>query len=124
MTNWLRRWSAALLAGLTLAACGGGDEKTTVFDVIKADPSSQVLAEAVTAAGLESALRADGSGPTREQVVFTFDLTTAEGLFAARSFRINPKDTVLVTEASLVSTRNVLGLVGTMLGLANTVTSN
>jgi len=61
MTNWLRRWSAALLAGLTLAACGGGDDKTTVFDVIKADPSSQVLAEAVTAAGLESALRADGA---------------------------------------------------------------
>jgi len=72
----------------------------------------------------QTALRSDGSGPAMRQVVFTFDLTTADGLFAARNFRVNPKDTVLVTEASLVSTRNVLGLIGTLFGLANTVASN
>lgn len=72
----------------------------------------------------ESALRNDGSGPAMRQVVFTFDLTTADGLFAARNFRVNPKDTVLVTEASLVTTRNVLSLIGTALGLANSVASN
>ena len=72
----------------------------------------------------QTALRQDGSGPEMPQVVFTFDLTTADGLFAARSFRVNPGDTVLVTEASLVSTRNVLGLVGSVLGIANSSALN
>jgi uncharacterized surface protein with fasciclin (FAS1) repeats len=61
MMNWLRRWSAALLAGFTLAACGGGNSPTTVVDLIKADPNTQVLAEAVEASGL--ALPLSGSGP-------------------------------------------------------------
>ncbi len=60
MQNWLRRWSAALVASLTLAACGGDDDPSTVLDVIKSDTQTQVLAEAVTAAGLESALSAKG----------------------------------------------------------------
>ena len=71
-----------------------------------------------------SALRQDGSGPQMQQVVFTFDLTTADGLFAARNFHVNPKDTVLVTEASLVSTRTVLSLIGSVLGVTNSVSSN
>nr|WP_240335526.1 polysaccharide biosynthesis/export family protein [Pseudotabrizicola algicola] len=97
----------------TLSMIGG-------LEASRADPKGVLILREYPS----SALRADGSGPSREQVVFTFDLTTAEGLFAARSFQINPKDTVLVTEASLVSTRSVLGLVGTLLGLANTVSSN
>jgi len=97
----------------TLSMIGG-------LEASRADPKGVLILREYSA----SALRGDGTGPSREQVVFTFDLTTAEGLFAARSFRINPKDTVLVTEASLVNTRNILGLFGTLLGLANTVASN
>ncbi|MFN3825297.1 MAG: polysaccharide biosynthesis/export family protein [Pseudorhodobacter sp.] len=97
----------------TLSMIGG-------LEASRADPKGVLILRDYPA----SALRPDGTGPSREQVVFTFDLTQAEGLFAARSFRIHPKDTVLVTEASLVTTRNILGLVGTMLGLANTVASN
>jgi polysaccharide export outer membrane protein len=97
----------------TLSMIGG-------LEASRADPKGVLILREYPAA----ALRADGTGPSHQQVVFTFDLTRAEGLFAARSFRINPKDTVLVTEASLVATRNILGLVGTLLGLANTVTSN
>ncbi|TDQ57318.1 polysaccharide biosynthesis/export family protein [Phaeovulum veldkampii] len=64
-------------------------------------------------------VRTDGSGPTMQQVVFTFDLTTAEGLFAARKFRINPKDTVLATESEVTSVRTLLGLLGSAAGLAD-----
>lgn len=81
----------------------------------RADPKGVLVLREYPA----QAVRADGSGPSREQMVFTFDLTTAEGLFAARAFKVNPKDTVLVTEAPLIGTRNVLSLIGAMLGVAN-----
>lgn len=59
------------------------------------------------------------NGPLQEQVVFAFDLTSAEGLFAARKFQINPKDTVLGTETTLTSARTVLGVIGSAVGLGN-----
>ncbi len=64
-------------------------------------------------------LRADGSGPALPQVVFTFDLTSADGLFAARKFQINPMDTVLATESPVNAARTIVGLLGTSLGIAN-----
>ena len=48
-----------------------------------------------------SAVRPDGLGPRKPWVIFSFDLATADGLFAARNFRIEPDDVVLATEASL-----------------------
>ncbi len=60
MKNWLRRWSAALLAGLTLAACNSDDHPPTVLEEIQTNANTQVLAEAVAAAGLEPALSAAG----------------------------------------------------------------
>jgi len=60
----------------------------------------------------------DGRGPEMRQVVFTFDLTSADGLFAARGFRINPKDTVLATESPVTSVQTVFGLLGSLIGLA------
>jgi polysaccharide biosynthesis/export protein len=85
----------------------------------RADPKGVLILRDYPA----KAVKKDGTGPSRQQVVFTFDLTTAEGLFAARDFMINPKDTVLVTEAPLVNTRNVLSLIGSVLGVANTAAS-
>jgi len=64
-------------------------------------------------------VRSDGAGPDRERVVFTLDLTTADGLFSARKFQIQPKDLVLVTESPINSARTVLGLVGQVLGVAS-----
>ena len=69
------------------------------------------------------ALRYDGTGPNHEQVVFTFDLTSADGLFAARKFQINPDDTVFATEAIITSAQTVLGLFGSMVGISNAVTN-
>jgi len=68
-----------------------------------------------------NALRSDGSGPEKQQVVFTFDLTSAEGLFAARKFNVHPQDTLLATESPVTAARTVLGLIGTTFGLANSL---
>jgi len=68
-------------------------------------------------------LRNDGSGPAMQQVVFTFDLTSADGLFAARGFQINPGDTILASEASLTITRNVFSLIGSAFGLVSTASN-
>lgn len=69
------------------------------------------------------ALRTDGTGPSSEQTVFTFDLGTGEGLFAARSFRLHADDIVLATESPLPSTATVLGVVGSVLGVAQRVSN-
>lgn len=68
-----------------------------------------------------SAIRYDGTGPKLQQVVFTLDLTSADGLFAARNFAIYPDDTVLATESQVNSVRTVVGLVGAVFGLTTQV---
>lgn len=64
-----------------------------------------------------SAVRSDGSGPDRARVVFTLDLTSADGLFSARKFYLQPEDLVMATESQINSVRTVLGLLGQTLGL-------
>lgn len=70
-----------------------------------------------------AALRQDGTGPQHRQVIFTFDLTRAEGLFAARQFGINPMDTVFATEASVTKARAVMGVIGSLVGVSNAASS-
>lgn len=62
-------------------------------------------------------LRADGSGPTKTQVVFAVDLTSADSLFAARKFNINPGDLVLATESPVTSVRTIFGVIGSVVGI-------
>jgi len=64
-------------------------------------------------------VRTDGSGPSQRDVAFVFDVTSGEGLFAARKFQINPEDTVIVTESPVVSVRTVFGLLNTLLVTGN-----
>ncbi len=68
-----------------------------------------------------SAIRHDGKGPEMKQVIFTFDLTSADGLFAARKFKINPNDAILATESPVNVTRKVLSLVGAIFGTVSAV---
>lgn len=70
-----------------------------------------------------SQLRADRRGPSHAQVIYTFDLTSADGLFAARGFKVNPRDTVLATESPVTSTQTVVGLLGSLVGLAGRIGS-
>jgi polysaccharide biosynthesis/export protein len=68
----------------------------------------------------QKAVRADGvKGPAMRRVIFTFDLTTADGLFAARNFKVNPLDTVLATESPLAAANTVFGLARSVVGLNN-----
>lgn len=68
-------------------------------------------------------LREDDRGPNMEYVVFTLDLTSADSLFAARKFQINPGDTVLATESPITAARTIFGLIGSVIGLSNQANS-
>ncbi|OWU85811.1 polysaccharide biosynthesis protein [Oceanicola sp. 22II-s10i] len=57
-------------------------------------------------------LRADGKGPKMTDTVFVIDLTSADGLFAARNFRIYPGDTIYVTESALTVANTVFAIIG------------
>jgi polysaccharide export outer membrane protein len=65
-------------------------------------------------------VRADGSGPSHERVVFVIDLTSADGLFSAGEFHIHNKDVVVVAESPVAATASVLGLMSGVLGLGRT----
>lgn len=67
----------------------------------------------------DTAVRADGTGPGQSRVVFTLDLTSADGLFSARNFDIQSGDLVLVTESPITSAQTIFGLIGSVFGLAN-----
>ncbi|WP_316291395.1 polysaccharide biosynthesis/export family protein [Aestuariicoccus sp. MJ-SS9] len=79
----------------------------------RADPKGVLVLREYPA----SAVAAGAAGPDLQQVVFTFDLTSADGLFAARKFLIHPQDTVLATESPVTAARTIIGLLGTALGL-------
>jgi polysaccharide export outer membrane protein len=65
------------------------------------------------------AVRNDRTGPSHDRMVFTVDLTTADGLFSAGQFRIRSGDLVYVTESPINSARVLLGLIRSVFGLAN-----
>ncbi|MWB76541.1 polysaccharide export protein [Pseudooceanicola sp. 216_PA32_1] len=81
----------------------------------RADPKGVLVLREYPA----KALRYDGTGPTKRQVIFTIDLTSADGLFSARNLRINPHDTVLVTESPLTTANTVFSLIGRLVGINN-----
>lgn len=62
-------------------------------------------------------------GPREKRVVFTIDLTSADGLFSAGKFDIMPGDLVLVTESPVTTAETVFGLIGSVFGLSRTVSS-
>lgn len=60
------------------------------------------------------------AGPNQQQVVFTLDLTSADGLFAARQFLVQPGDTLLATESPINAAATIIGLFGTVIGVTST----
>lgn len=55
------------------------------------------------------------SGPPHDRVVFTINLTTADGLFSAGRFMIQPGDLVYGTESPLGSATTIFGIFGNVL---------
>lgn len=64
-----------------------------------------------------SAVRAGAGGPDQARVVFTLDLTTADGLFSARNFRIENGDVVLVTETPQNRSQSTIRMIETAFDL-------
>lgn len=68
-----------------------------------------------------NAVRSDGTGPSKERMIFAIDLTTADGLFSAGDFSIQHQDLVLVTESPIISARSAIGFVLQALGLSSAI---
>ncbi|MDT8327309.1 MAG: polysaccharide biosynthesis/export family protein [Roseovarius sp.] len=106
--------------------------------VINFEKEQMSAMEAISAMGGLSASRANPKGllvlreykpsdvklgadtPDMQQVIFSLDLTSADGLFAARQFNINPDDTLLATESPVTRVQTILGLFGTVVGAGAT----
>lgn len=56
-------------------------------------------------------VRAEGPYPNKPWVIFTFDMTNADGLFAAQRFLIQPGDVVLAAESPMAAITQILGLI-------------
>jgi polysaccharide export outer membrane protein len=59
-------------------------------------------------------------GPSKQKVIFAFNLASADGLFAAGQFRIEDRDLVLVTQSPLVNTRTMIGVFSGLISAART----
>jgi polysaccharide export outer membrane protein len=72
----------------------------------------------------DSAVTPGTAGPDQSRVVFTIDLTSADGLFSAGEFEILPGDLVYATESPVNSAQTIFSILGTSLGLASRVGVN
>jgi len=63
------------------------------------------------------------AGPDQDRVVFSLNLTSADGLFSARNFEVHPGDLVLVTESPITAAQTIFGLIGSAFGIANQTAS-
>ncbi|MEM6312332.1 MAG: polysaccharide biosynthesis/export family protein [Pseudomonadota bacterium] len=60
------------------------------------------------------------TGPDMQQVVFAFDLTSADGLFAARNFTLEPNDTLLMSESPFAAAQTIANFIGNLTGIGLT----
>lgn len=61
-------------------------------------------------------------GPEIDRIVFSFDLTSANGMFDADEFALQDGDIVMATQAVATTTERVIGLFGSSLGVIRTGT--
>ena len=61
-----------------------------------------------------SEIRTDETGPPRDRVVFTIDLTSADGLFSAGNFLLQDSDLIYGTESSLGTALTAVSLLSTI----------
>ena len=68
----------------------------------------------------QSSVRADMSaGPPQTRVVFTLDLTNADGLFSAAKFNLQSGDLVYATESPVNGAQTIFSIFGSALSIAN-----
>lgn len=79
----------------------------------KADPKGLLILREYPAGAVSAGVR----GPRQSRVVFTVDLTTADGLFSARNFEINPGDLLVATESPIKDALTISNIVGNIFGV-------
>ena len=68
----------------------------------------------------QSSVRADiSAGPPQTRVVFTLDLTNADGLFSAAKFNLQSGDLVYATESPVSGAQTIFSIFGSALSIAN-----
>ncbi len=82
----------------------------------RADPKGILVLRRYPAAKVGHA-----GGPEKDRVVFSFDLTRADGLFSADEFKLQDGDILLATQAPATTVQRVLGLFGALLGTSTAV---
>ena len=79
----------------------------------KADPKGILILREYPSAAVSAGVR----GPRQSRVVFTVDLTTADGLFSARNFHINTGDLIVATESPINDALTVSNIIGNFFGI-------
>ncbi|KIC22136.1 polysaccharide biosynthesis/export family protein [Leisingera sp. ANG-Vp] len=79
----------------------------------KADPQGLLILREYPASAVAPGVR----GPRQQRVVFSLDLTSADGLFSARSFQINPGDLVMATESPINDALTISNIFGNFFGV-------
>jgi polysaccharide export outer membrane protein len=86
----------------------------------RGDPKAILVLREYPAQALSDGIR----GPEAQRVIFVIDMTTADGLFSAARFRINPDDVIHVSESPLTAFNTISGMIGSVFGLARQVDSS
>ena len=79
----------------------------------KADPQGLLILREYPS----SAVQPGNRGPRLQRVVFTVDLTSADGLFSARTFQIHSQDVVMATESPINDVNTIFNLIGNAFGV-------
>lgn len=83
------------------------------FQDSRADPQGLLILREYPASAVTPGTR----GPRHQQVVFSIDLTTADGLFSARKLKINSGDLLIATESPVNDVVTVSTIAGNFIGL-------
>ncbi|MGR3622248.1 polysaccharide biosynthesis/export family protein [Pseudophaeobacter sp.] len=103
----LHIFSKDALSAMDAMSISGG------FQDGKADPQGLLVLREYEAAAVAPGLR----GPRQTRVVFSLDLTSADGLFSARQFQINPGDLVMATESPINDALTISNIIGNFFGV-------
>lgn len=98
--------SDRLTAMEAMSMTGGADE-------LRANPAAIFILRSYGA----NAVRAEGAGPPKRDMIFTFDLTGADGIFAAGQFQLQDQDVVVVSESPVTAARTVFALLASLIAV-------
>lgn len=79
----------------------------------RADPQGLLILREYPGSAISAGVR----GPRQTRVVFTVDLTSADGLFSARNFTINPNDLIVATESPVNDALTISNIIGNVFGI-------